>query len=326
MLLTGARESCEKLRRQDKKPGGAAIGQCRSRAEQRRSVQQKGRGADVDDSGKPRTESGKLQVEELCRLIRLPDEVREAVLGFDRSFDFGSVRGQLDGLLAESSRDASFRELRECLGEDPQGYKMLACQLFCMSELYQRYLDSGIGKDIFLETCGCYRRFVEEHLVSYGSYGFDRGWWTVRHTSFTIFRVGALEYEIEKGERVYIHIPSDAELTAESCRKSLGQAKTFMKRYFPGMEEKPWECFSWLLSPALKELLGASSNILRFRELFDLREWRKEDRGFFLFVFKRQDIPLEELPEETSLQRRMKRYLLEGGKVGAGIGVLKTEI
>lgn len=282
----------------------------------------------MDDSSKPCTESesGILQIEELCRLIRLPDEVREAVLGFGGSFDFGPVRGQLDGLLTEASRDPSYRELQERLGEDPQGYKMLTCQLFCMAELYQRYLDSGIGKDIFLETCGCYRRFVEEHLVSYGSYGFDRGWWTVRHTSFTIFRIRALEYELDKGERVYIHIPSDAALTPESCRDSLTLAKAFMARCFPGMGEKPWECFSWLLSPALKGLLGASSNILRFQELFDLREWREEDRGFFLFVFKRQDIPLEELPEDTGLQRRMKRYLLEGGKVGAGIGVLKTKI
>lgn len=42
------------------------------------------------------------------------------------------------------------------------------------------------------------------------------------------------------------------------------------------------------------------------------------------WVFKRRDIPLEDLPEETSLQKNMKAHLLSGGWVGEGMGCLKA--
>ena len=40
------------------------------------------------------------------------------------------------------------------------------------------------------------------------------------------------------------------------------------------------------------------------------------------WVYRKTDIKYEELPEETSLQRNMKLYLLEGGKVGGAKGKL----
>lgn len=42
-------------------------------------------------------------------------------------------------------------------------------------------------------------------------------------------------------------------------------------------------------------------------------------------MFKRKDIPTEDLPENTSLQRRMKEYLLRGGKVADAEGVWRRE-
>ncbi len=43
------------------------------------------------------------------------------------------------------------------------------------------------------------------------------------------------------------------------------------------------------------------------------------------WVFKKGDIPLKDLPENTTLQRRMKAYLLQGGRVGEAFGVLKQD-
>ena len=51
----------------------------------------------------------------------------------------------------------------------------------------------------------------------------------------------------------------------------------------------------------------------------------KDSNEFMEWVFKRKDLPLEELPEETSLQKNMKAHLLSGGWVGEGMGCLKTE-
>ena len=53
------------------------------------------------------------------------------------------------------------------------------------------------------------------------------------------------------------------------------------------------------------------------------RETGDYDDEFLQWVFKRKDIPTEDLPENTSLQRRMKEYLLRGGKVADAEGVWK---
>lgn len=52
-----------------------------------------------------------------------------------------------------------------------------------------------------------------------------------------------------------------------------------------------------------------------------LLEWKK-DNEFLQWVYGRTDIEYEYLPENTSLQRNMKKYLLQGGRIGAGRGIL----
>lgn len=74
------------------------------------------------------------------------------------------------------------------------------------------------------------------------------------------------------------------------------------------------------MSPALKELLPEDSKILRFQEMFEIGHIDKEDNGFLEWVFKRSDVLTEELPEDTSLQRRMKKHLLAGGWIGEAEG------
>ena len=62
--------------------------------------------------------------------------------------------------------------------------------------------------------------------------------------------------------------------------------------------------------------------IRSFPEDFVITETFPERMDLLTWVYKRPDIPLEELPENTSLQRELKRYLLKGGKVGEAAGVL----
>ena len=42
-----------------------------------------------------------------------------------------------------------------------------------------------------------------------------------------------------------------------------------------------------------------------------------------MWIFKKPDIPVENLPEETSLQRNVKEYLMTGGQIGEGKGYIK---
>ena len=187
-----------------------------------------------------------------------------------------------------------------------------------------------IPEEIWLATMRCYPRFIGEHRRSYGRDGFDRGAWTVRQAGCRLFRIGELEYELyeRKGKRaVSIHIPSDARLEADLLNGSVRQAGTFLSEYYPEWKNLPMICESWLLSPALKDMLKPESRIRRFQDAFDLTEEDPEDTSalewvFFIAEGQRDSVRYENLPEDTSLQRKMKAALLAGKKPGNAGGTL----
>ena len=188
-----------------------------------------------------------------------------------------------------------------------------------------------IPEEIWIESMKAFPRFISEHRRSYGYDGFDRYEWTVRQAGARLFRIGELEYELaenEPGKReIGVHIPSDAKLEPDRMNESLARADAFLREYFPDWADLPKTCESWLLSPVLKELLPPESRILRFREAFDIREDLPENDAALEWVFhvaggQREGLDLSALPEETSLQRKMKALLLAGRKPGAAYGVL----
>ena len=76
-----------------------------------------------------------------------------------------------------------------------------------------------------------------------------------------------------------------------------------------------------------KALLPEGSRILKFQEAFELRKTYPEDDAALEWVFyvaegQREGMDISRLPEDTSLQRKMKAMLMEGRKPGAAKGVL----
>lgn len=86
----------------------------------------------------------------------------------------------------------------------------------------------------------------------------------------------------------------------------------------------PIHCNFWLLSPTLKELLPEESHILQFQKSFRITPLGKSD-CYRLWVFKNPNLPVQEFPENTSLQRRLKAYLLDGGAFLDAEGILIQE-
>ncbi|MFR1984187.1 MAG: hypothetical protein ACLS4Z_11125, partial [Christensenellaceae bacterium] len=82
-------------------------------------------------------------------------------------------------------------------------------------------------------------------------------------------------------------------------------------------------CCSWLLSPALEKLLPETSKILGFQRRFDVLYVNEDEDGYKQWVFKTIDLPPERFPENTTLQRNMKAYVLAGGKIGEAFGILR---
>ncbi|MDO5337868.1 MAG: acyltransferase domain-containing protein [Eubacteriales bacterium] len=265
-------------------------------------------------------------MKELCSWAGIPEKFAAELHKLDRDFCYESVQEERMGLLIPEKWETARARLREKLEPDERGMKILACMLRCMEESRRLYEEKGISEKIFIDTMGCFGRFVREHKASYGIYGFDRDFWVSRQLSLKLFRIGELEYEMTEREGacvISMHIPSDCVLTPENWKKSCELSRQFFQRFYPEWAGKSYVCSSWLLSPALLGLLGEESNILKFQKAFEIISWDKEEKEFLEWVFKRKDLPFEALAENTSLQRKMKALLLSGGKVGEAFGVLR---
>ena len=120
-----------------------------------------------------------------------------------------------------------------------------------------------------------------------------------------------------------IHIPPDGGFDRDAIRKSYERARRVMAECYPELEYKAFFCSSWLMSADLQQILKPSSNILGFQECFTRLPFPSSGRLVFMFVFPKlsvipQDYSL--LPEETSLQRAIKKLYQSGGYLHEGAG------
>lgn len=251
--------------------------------------------------------------------------MREKLRLAAENVDLPAPEPYLAGLLEPTGAECAYTELKGRLGDDPDGVKMLLCQLESARRDRERYAASGLSEDTYIATMRCFSRFIHETERRTGCLAFDRGWWTWRQTSMTLFRVGALEYELRelRGERVIsLHIPSDADLTPKAVDSSLNRAKTVLSGPFGGWGRVT--CNSWLLSPALTPLLSEKSNIRAFQRRFDITEWDENAADFIGWLFEvPEGTPPFELPGRTSLQRAVREHLSSGGKIGSARGWMK---
>lgn len=261
-------------------------------------------------------------MEALCEAIGMPREVTVQVLRWQ------ALPVDLSALTRQETWESGLNELEAQLEPDPLGFKMLSCMLRCALSARAEYDRLGLPEEVYRDTMACFSRFVREHRVSYGVYGFDRGFWTVRQVSCRLFRIGELEYELIEYEgkpAISLHIPTDIRLRTELLRASWEQARQLLGRVFPEYRDAPMLCHSWLLSPSLQELLRSDSNILRFQRAFEISTLPGENTDYGEWVFKNPKLTVAECPEDTSLQRNLKRFLLSGGKFLDAGGKLKDD-
>ena len=172
-------------------------------------------------------------------------------------------------------------------------------------------------------------RFVLDHHRSFGTYAFSWGWWLPRQLSLQEFRFGELEYELvdmPEGQSISIHIPGDALLTADKLRHSYNLARKSLERIAPDYRDADMFCDSWMLPPILDQLLPSGSRILAFKSSFDILSVDPTSPHATRWIFGRYDLPLHQLPEDTSLQRKTKALMLAGGGIGSARGRLRPEL
>jgi len=249
---------------------------------------------------------------DLCKLIELPEEITIKVINADIS----DLTGYMDGLMDMKSAEQTYEHIKSL-----DGIKILALHLTAALRCRDLYAQEGISEQIYIDTMKSFSRFVGEHKKTFDYYGFDRGWWTCRHIAMQIFRLGVLEFEkiIKDGKPMLsVHIPSDSKMTREALDESYRQAREFFKDY----EYEAIYCSTWLLCPKLKELLPPDSRILNFMADYDIKEVYEDSDSFMRWVYVKKYTDIDSLPEDTHLQRAIKKHLQAGGKIGGAMGVV----
>ena len=121
---------------------------------------------------------------------------------------------------------------------------------------------------------------------------------------------------IEPGAPVVgLHIPPGGGMTDELISRSFEETKELLAKYFPEFDYKAFVCGSWLMDDQLCDLLGEDKNISKFCARFDKIGRKSAGRGVFSFVYllpNTSSVDYSALPENTSLERILKKHYLDG--------------
>jgi hypothetical protein len=131
---------------------------------------------------------------------------------------------------------------------------------------------------------------------------------------------------IEPGDPVVgVHIPPGGGMTDELISRSFEETKELIRDYFPDFDYKAFICGSWLMDDKLCDLLGEDKNISKFCARFDKIGRKSAGRAVFSFVFllaNVSDVDYNALPENTTLERALKKHYLEGKAIYEVLGYI----
>lgn len=149
--------------------------------------------------------------------------------------------------------------------------------------------------------------------------------WGTYFINNRLIEVGRLQFELINDNQVKIHIPAREKLDIEKVTKSIKDSKLSLKKYH-NIENPKYICESWLLSQEIAQMLDKNSNIVKFQELFGIKQDKNGIDDILNFVFNiRECDDYTNLSEETSLQRKIKAFLINGGIIYNGYGEIKNE-
>ena len=278
-----------------------------------------------------------MGIEELMERISLPEEARRVVRKENMTETVYTEEKQLFyddfPVFLENWKKETGKEKYVCA---LALYVRLAC------EVYPKYREKEIEDEIFDKTFYDITIWCEECYRKHQVYGLEELWWLAQSVKMHLFRLGRLQFEpvvlekdvkvdregqdtqnkkisISAGTKVLnVHIPAGEPLDYEACLDSFRLAEAFFGK------NQIYMCDSWLLSPHLKEVLSEKSNILKFQNLFTVikvyHAYPQAEQRIFQNVIENK----QEYPEDTSLRRRAKAYILSGKDLGIGIGFIKN--
>ncbi|MER6129648.1 acyltransferase domain-containing protein [Streptomyces sp. NPDC001795] len=229
----------------------------------------------------------------------------------------------------------------ECAG--PLG-RVFHVYVFVAALPYVRayHRERGVPQEVSRRTLADLGRHVAVHRRRRGTGGLLFPWWISLHFHGELFQLGRLQFQRARlGQRtgravaaagkgagpgdpcLSLHIPDfSGPLSPSACERSLGLAREFFARHYPEERYEIAVCHSWLLDPQLKRYLPPESNIIRFQDRFELAhvETTPDDGVPVGFVFGDPELPVEELPRRSGVERAVGDHLRAGGHWYGGHG------
>lgn len=279
------------------------------------------------------------------------NDMREIGFPEDATRALENARGRLFSLSAIPSlwETAEERLFRGGTGDFQEPLKQIAEQsgvrqeitdmvflVGCLPRMRRQYREKGIPEEIFRDTARDLTYKLNECYANRGVWGTFVTFWFPEFYRLERFCLGRLQFEhkefpyegvpgLKKGQTVYnCHIPSAGPLTPELADDAFRRAKAFYAAELNG-KPMPVYCSSWMLYPPHVALFPEGSNLRRFAERFTLVDSVPDPTNHdFWRIFNRPwdpAAPLADLPEDTSLRRAFKTFLLQGGPMGSGKGL-----
>lgn len=222
--------------------------------------------------------------------------------------------------------------------DDENGLKILSVYLSaaCLTRL--NYETQNISDKIFLGTMKYFSRMLNEEHQNTGTYAFTHAHWGWRQLCCHLFRIGTLEFEyrltditdclpqnLEIGKpAIFVHVPSTATLQSPCLNQTYKEALEFFTQHEEQLCEYGFPtamiCESWILSPQVRGLISHSSGLYQFSNQYNVYACELDENSVYHWVFN-DKTKLEELPQNSSLQKELKNFIAEGGKIGMGFGI-----
>ena len=143
--------------------------------------------------------------------------------------------------------------------------------------------------------------------------------------SKSITRISKREWQTvaKKGDWIVgLHIPKGADLSEEKMTEGFRSAMLKTTKRYPDLSPKAVHCSTWLLDPYLAEILGPGSKITGFINRFIKYPIKSGGKELFGFAFPSNYDSYEALPENSSLQRKLKALYINGGYIHAHSGFI----
>jgi hypothetical protein len=270
--------------------------------------------------------------DEVYRLLGFADVDREAAEAF--SPDQVAVKelaDQIRGAIGKLGSEPEFR-----MPEDPRN--SIQAFLETVPDIRRYHAERGIPDDISWATLADLGQQIKVNRRTHGDYGLETHWWMTIHWTGQIYALGRLQYLLhqvpadkpvpgtEPGEWIIgVHIPETGPLTPELVDDSLQQAREFFPRYFPEYPVRTANLWSWLIDPYLLDHLPQDSNTVKFGRRFTPYGTPNDSQDsaiFFTFRTHGTD-HLDDLPQDTRLQRLVVERIKNGGTWQSGYGYLR---